>query len=367
MASADLFPRWPLDLWQRHIYGDPCKRCSVEAVPRPVCQKPPLFWPQAGHYTAIPKRCYGRRTPGRWRDQATLFEINMKTILRISLILNLALLGSLIYFLTNQRKPAAVTLPVVSEAKPMPALTKASMPPARTRDERQPFRWDQLVNPTSYRAFIANLRAIGCPEPTVEDIVRGDADRAFSWKRDQLGLDGSGDGPWSRQRETQLVASLLGLNPPPETTALAQSGENPAGAANGAENAAALKMASPSYPLFLQDMDWKALGFTTEQQATIAQVRQQFISATANLPQDAGSSTSQNSGAASANNATSANGSASSPDSSDSAALTQWQNALQDANGQLQAFMGAQAYMAYEQQQYYVWFKSQLAAGGGNF
>jgi len=305
----------------------------------------------------------------------------MKIILRISLILNLGLIGGLIFLLSKQHQQIVAPSLVSPKAAPLQVAVPPSHEPTRPtgnpsgEEERAKgafhgFRWNDLISQTSYRTFIANLRAVGCPEPTVEDIVRGDADRAFAWKRSQLGLDDSGNGPWSQKSEMKMVASLLGLEPPPETTTLAQAGENPAAsAANAPETAAAavLKAASPSYPLFLQNVDWKALGFTTEQQTAIAQVRQQFTSATANLNQNAGGSTSQNSGAANANDATSPNNGAASPDPNDSAALTQWQNALQDADGQLRDFMGAQAYMAYEQQQYYVWFKSQLAAGGGNF
>ena len=41
-----------------------------------------------------------------------------------------------------------------------------------------------------YRVYIANLHAVGCPEATIEDIVRGDTERAFAWERNQLSLDG---------------------------------------------------------------------------------------------------------------------------------------------------------------------------------
>lgn len=308
-----------------------------------------------------------RNTPaGSRRDQATLFETNMKPILRISLILNLILLASLIFLLVNQRKQTTVPLPVLPRSKPL-VQTPITHSAVTTERKPAPFRWSQLEAAKSYRTYIANLRAIGCPEPTVEDIVRGDADRAFSWERHRLGLDGSGTGSWSRAREIQLVASLLGAHASEETAALAQSAKLP-GKMNGKRSSEVVQASvpsssttagSPSYPLFLQDVNWHTLGFTPDQQAAILQVRRQFQSATANLNPNASETTGQNPDAASPSS------NASNPVSGDSAALTQWQKALQNANDQLRDALGAQAYLAYEQQQYNAWFKSQLVAAGG--
>ncbi len=240
-----------------------------------------------------------------------------------------------------------------------------------------------------YRAYIANLRAIGCPEPTIEDIVRGDAARAFSWERRELGLDGSGAGPWSRSHEMQLVASLLGAHPPAGTTTVAQStgngmegngGDNEIAGANALGPSTANRrqgggigkvaevsmpstsagMESPSIPLFLQNPDWGALGFTAEQQAAIAQVRQQFQNEISGLNQNPGDAASGNA------SATGAGGSRSAPDPNDPSALTQWQKALQNANQQLNGLLGGQGYMAYEQQQYYAWYQPQVAAAAAS-
>lgn len=290
----------------------------------------------------------------------------MKTILRISLILNLALLASLILFLVNQRMQVSAPLPVWPKSRPH-AQAAAPLPRVTPKSKLGPFRWRQLESSKNYQAYIANLRAIGCPELTIEDIVRGDADRAFSWERRQLHLDGSGAGPWSRERETQLVASLLGQRTlSAESTVAVQNnieslgGSKPiddssgtaafsSSAANQAHHNAANEVAqtteptegavrtASSYPLFLQNVNWSALGFTAEQQAVIAQVRQQFRKDTANLGQNP----------------------------SDSATLTQWQKALQTANKKLKV-MGAQAYMAYQLQQYYAWYQPQVLAAAAS-
>ncbi len=209
-----------------------------------------------------------------------------------------------------------------------------------------------------YGVYIANLRAVGCPEVTIEDIVRGDTGRAFSWERSQLGLDGSGAGPWSRSQEMHLVVSLLSGSSSTETGASAQSTENPGQGNNNSEVAQASVppqnegVAAPAYPLFLQNANWSALGFTTSQQAAIAQVRQQFLGEVNNLTPNTGDSANQT--------PKSANPAAS------SVPLSQWQKALQNADDQLQALLGAQGYAAYKQQQYYAWYQPQVLANAGS-
>ncbi|HEY3913753.1 MAG TPA: hypothetical protein VGN61_04630, partial [Verrucomicrobiae bacterium] len=44
------------------------------------------------------------------------------------------------------------------------------------------FTWDQ-VSSTNYAEFIKNLRAIGCPEQTIRDIVRSEIDRIYARRR----------------------------------------------------------------------------------------------------------------------------------------------------------------------------------------
>jgi hypothetical protein len=275
----------------------------------------------------------------------------MKTPLRISLLLNLALLGSLIFLLANPRKQPTLPASALPEA-PSPLLVSTAPGPSSPPEaEPQPFRWSQLASAKDYRVYVVNLRAMGCPGPTVEDIVRGDTDRAFSWERRQLGLDGSGTGPWSRLRELQLVANLLGTQLPAGSAVLAQNAGRPSYGKDGGETA---ETGSPSYPLFLQNLNWNALGFTSDQQATIAQVRQQFQNQISSLNQNSGDAASQSTSATSdASGSTNPN---------DSSVLTRWQKALQNANNQLRDLLGAQAYAAYEQQQYYTWYQPQVVA-----
>jgi hypothetical protein len=293
--------------------------------------------------------------------------------------MNLILFSGLIFLLVDRHTKKAFPSVSPSTAKHVTRAADDSTARQPMKVEPQPFRWQQLESPTDYRVFIANLRAIGCPEATIEDIAKGDANRAFSWERHQLGLDGSGSGPWSRFRETQLVATLLAE---PSATGSTQSvtsrsdvgrGETatttvPASSAGDQMQPASAKVpeseaqnsdaSASSYPLFLQNVDWNALGFSADQQVTITQVRQQFLNDTSGLTQNGNNTANPN--------PDSGNQDSASAGSSDSSALTQWQIALQNANQQLRDLLGSQAYMEYELQQYKTWFTAQVDAHTGN-
>lgn len=290
----------------------------------------------------------------------------MKATLKVSILLNLALLGAVIVILANQREKKTAVAPGLTEAKPT-AITGAVPAPvalalAQSNAAPAPFHWSQLMSAKDYRLYIANLRAIGCPEATLEDIVRGDTGRAFSWERRQLNLDGSGDGPWSQAREMQLVASLLNGPSSTEGAALAHGTKSLMKVNDGSQVVQApvppqsAGATTSSYPLFLQNVNWSGMGFSPDQQAAIAQVRQQFQSEINGANQTPGDTANQ-----SARVAGSADPS-SNPEPNIATPLAQWQTALQNADDQLQAQLGAQGYAAYEQQQYYAWYQPQVLA-----
>ena len=195
---------------------------------------------------------------------------------------------------------------------------------------------------------MANLRAIGCPEPTIRDIVSGDAERAFSFERNQLGLDGSGFGAWSRLQQEKTVAALLGEQPlAAENSSPSQSaknGEQPdaetkiAGATVGTQSAAQSSYHAvsfvPSYPLVFQNVNLDAMGFNDSQKAAVQQVQQQFV-----------------------NDVGGPNQNPNDPDY-----LARWQKAQTDADDMLRGLLGSHAYMAYKQQQYYDWYEPQVLA-----
>ena len=271
---------------------------------------------------------------------------DMKLTLRISIWLNLGLLGALIFVAANQRREASTMSRAGTETIPSTGVT-INAPVAATKDLPKPFRWSQLESTSDYRIYVANLRAIGCPEATIQDIVSGDAGRAFSFERNQLGLDGSGIGAWSRLHQAQLVADLLGeqstaakLTAPPQS-AENQAQPNPetevAETSTGTQNVEQQHYSSspaPSYPIAFQKVNMDALGFNATQKAAIAQVQQQFINDIGGPNQNP----------------------------NDPAYLPKWQQAQTDADDTLRALLGTQAYLAYEQQLYDTWFQNQIGA-----
>jgi hypothetical protein len=269
------------------------------------------------------------------------------TLLKFSVWLNLFLLAGWL-----------VSASLASKKTPpgAPAVPPATRPAVQARSTAPPFRWQQLESTNDYRTYVANLRAAGCPEATIEDIVRGDARRAFEFKRHQLGLDGSGSGVWSLARERALTASLLGQAATAETFAGNASGpgtetRGPGTAGNvalrdsstvpGPMQTFPLKQPSPAgrktrpvYPVAFREVNLAALGFNAAQKAAVDQVRQQFVS---------------DIGGANQNPA-------------DPAYLARWQSAQSRADDLLRGLLGNQAFMAYQQQQYYAWFKPKIEA-----
>ena len=95
----------------------------------------------------------------------------------VSLGLNVALAAALFY----ERRPA----PEREIVAPAPGpISVASTNAAKTRVivRRLNFTWDE-VESQDYTAFIANLRAIGCPEATIRDIIVADVNQMYAQKR----------------------------------------------------------------------------------------------------------------------------------------------------------------------------------------
>jgi hypothetical protein len=72
----------------------------------------------------------------------------------------------------------------------------------RTND----FQWSQLES-TNYRAFIANLRAVGCPERTIKDIIITDVMRLYAQRRGQYYHNGRPFRYWETNEKRKLTQS----------------------------------------------------------------------------------------------------------------------------------------------------------------
>lgn len=131
-------------------------------------------------------------------------------ILAISTGLNLALL----VLLAHGFHPVA---PTVATLRPLAGLKREAVRvvtnlPAQTLFLTNVFHWRQLES-TNYDEFVANLRAVGCPERTVRDIVVGDVWERYASAEDRV--DASEpfwlNGPPRVAAERRREAALLQL------------------------------------------------------------------------------------------------------------------------------------------------------------
>jgi hypothetical protein len=110
----------------------------------------------------------------------------MKLWQKLALTLNVLLLGFVVWlacagpgretplnfprYLANRLlRVKQVPSPPLSSIVPVPEVVEVS----------EPFDWAQLES-TDYRVYVANLRAIGCPEPTVRDLIIADVNDLFA-------------------------------------------------------------------------------------------------------------------------------------------------------------------------------------------
>ncbi|MBI4658033.1 MAG: hypothetical protein HY735_04140 [Verrucomicrobia bacterium] len=95
----------------------------------------------------------------------------------ISLVLNLALaavLGSRL----SRREPERP----IQSAQPVRVTTTNQVIKTNVVVRRQNFTWQEIES-TNYVTFIANLRAIGCPEATIRDIIVAEVNALYDRKR----------------------------------------------------------------------------------------------------------------------------------------------------------------------------------------
>lgn len=197
----------------------------------------------------------------------------MKTILKISVLLNVTLLGEILLLWRHPRLveiPEPATLAMAADVEPQ-------TPPAPVvRIVAAPFRWSQLLSNSNYLAFVASLRTAGCPESTVADIVQGDVGRAYAMMRERLNVSAMEPGRWSGQEQEQMAAYFLGQIPNAEVAA--GIAEEPA--AVGQNNNQATddaQIGNATLAAFLQSVDLTTPGMGADQQQEIAGLRQGLL------------------------------------------------------------------------------------------
>lgn len=265
----------------------------------------------------------------------------MKTMLKISLMLNVGLFASLmfIYIIVTHRKESAAATPSSSAAKAArPVLSAGALAQTTqiaTSVESAPFNWKQLYAP-DYRDYVRNLRAVGCPEATVRAIVAADVYAAYSVRANEIEKELSDfeNSSWTNQiaafrEETAMkdelrgmpdaeaaeIADLLGLKPAPvQVAAAAETAAQPSRRVHVSPH-----ITPVSQPLVLQDVDLSALNLTEDQKQAIANLRQNFLQQIGGANQDP----------------------------NDPAYLARWQQAQPAADDLLKAYLGGDAYTEY--------------------
>lgn len=111
-----------------------------------------------------------------------------RNLLAASLVANVVLAGAALIFATRSPDPAPQPVPPpVPKATGGPLEQKAAektvyVTNAAPFKADSPFDW-QAVESDDYREYIANLRAIGCPEQTIKDIIVADVNKLFEERK----------------------------------------------------------------------------------------------------------------------------------------------------------------------------------------
>ena len=116
--------------------------------------------------------------------------MNAKRLLILSLVLNLGLAGAAAWLAKKRSTSVAVPNTIQTATKSDLANPKASTEPkpppnptvADPAKPTQSFDW-RMVESEDYKKYIANLRAIGCPEETIRDIIIADVNKLFASRK----------------------------------------------------------------------------------------------------------------------------------------------------------------------------------------
>ncbi len=134
----------------------------------------------------------------------------MKTVLGISLLTNIALALAVVRLSAHHspvrdRWGSAPTAPAMASAN---ISTRPDGQPSETLPQPDlRFRWEQLES-ADYRAFVANLRKVGCPEQTVRDIIVADVHNLYAPKCLELQAKLSAQGESQRARQPDFGQAL---------------------------------------------------------------------------------------------------------------------------------------------------------------
>lgn len=147
---------------------------------------------------------------------------------------------------SDPAQPDSAPVQTAGESAPALSTATARTTSVVTNTVVREISWQQVESP-DYREYIANLRAIGCPEETIRDIINADVNKLYDekkklargapkkfeyWKAGNPLAGLMGD-PESLQKmraleeEKNAVLRALGIEPDPMSQMLAAAGGNP--------------------------------------------------------------------------------------------------------------------------------------------
>ena len=188
----------------------------------------------------------------------------MKLSPALSLILNALLLSRVLWLALAEPRAGTRTRISDSVTNRIPSVQRQPVPPAAGQplpqvvQVNEPFHWAQIES-TDYRVYLANLRAIGCPESTVRDILVADLNDLFGGRVRTL-LDEVNSQFWTLIASKQLLEQAAeNLEKPFEALKKERDGvfealfadSNPWAAERGRESAAARRTESERLADFL--------------------------------------------------------------------------------------------------------------------
>jgi hypothetical protein len=116
--------------------------------------------------------------------------MNRRAIVLLSLLCNAGLLALAVYVRTPRQpgavasgSPSGTPAGAASEISPRTNVLSETVIVNNVLGER--FTWASLESP-DYKAYIANLRAIGCPEQTIREIITADVNKLYASKFKEL-------------------------------------------------------------------------------------------------------------------------------------------------------------------------------------
>jgi hypothetical protein len=259
----------------------------------------------------------------------------MNSALKISVAINL-ILGGAVFWLGLGRESRSDAIANIGEANSATVSAVQSEPMNETNASMEPFRWGRLES-TNLQVFVTNLRNVGCPEPTIRDLVSARVHALFAERREQVrnqfsvvpaagapgglqqinaGLERAGLEQLSKEEEAMVESVLHPAAAAGATAGEAAAGAAPAGALISAEDRDA-STNQYQVPLYMMKPG-PGFEFTDEQLDYVDQVNYWFRQRLGDL------------------------------DPNDPKYLEQWRWAQPGADAMLRAFMGTEAFMRYQ-------------------